>query len=59
MRSYAQYCPVAKATEILGDRWTFLIVREMLGGASGFNGLQRRPPQDLALGPHRPYARAR
>jgi DNA-binding HxlR family transcriptional regulator len=40
MRSYAQYCPVAKATEILGDRWTLLIVREMLGGASGFNELQ-------------------
>ena len=41
MRSYAQYCPVAKASEILGDRWTLLIVREMLGGASGFNELQR------------------
>ena len=41
MRSYAQYCPVAKATETLGDRWTLLIVREMLGGASGFNELQR------------------
>jgi DNA-binding HxlR family transcriptional regulator len=44
MRSYAQYCPVAKATEILGDRWTLLIVREMLGGASGFNELQRGLP---------------
>ena len=22
MRSYAQYCPIAKASEILGDRWT-------------------------------------
>jgi DNA-binding HxlR family transcriptional regulator len=44
MRSYAQYCPVAKATEILGDRWTVLIVREMLGGASGFNELQRGLP---------------
>src|SRR5919109_3541017 len=44
MPSYAQYCPVAKATEILGDRWTFLIVREMLGGASGFNELQRGLP---------------
>ncbi len=31
MRSYAQYCPIAKASEILGDRWTLLIVREMLG----------------------------
>jgi DNA-binding HxlR family transcriptional regulator len=44
MRSYAQYCPVAKATEILGDRWTLLIMREMLGGASGFNELQRGLP---------------
>jgi DNA-binding HxlR family transcriptional regulator len=44
MRSYAQYCPVAKATEILGDRWTLLIVREMLGGASGFNELHRGLP---------------
>jgi DNA-binding HxlR family transcriptional regulator len=44
MRGYAQYCPVAKATEILGDRWTLLIVREMLGGASGFNELQRGLP---------------
>jgi DNA-binding HxlR family transcriptional regulator len=44
MRSYAQYCPVAKATEILGDRWTLLIVREMVGGASGFNEIQRGLP---------------
>ena len=44
MRSYAQYCPVAHATEILGDRWTLLIVREMLGGANGFNELQRGLP---------------
>ena len=44
MRSYAQYCPVAKASEILGDRWTLLIVRELLGGAIGFNELQRGLP---------------
>jgi DNA-binding HxlR family transcriptional regulator len=44
MRSYAQYCPVAKTSEILGDRWTLLIVREMLGGARGFNELQRGLP---------------
>jgi DNA-binding HxlR family transcriptional regulator len=44
MRSYGQYCPVAKASEILGDRWTLLIVREMLGGANGFNELQRGLP---------------
>jgi DNA-binding HxlR family transcriptional regulator len=44
MRSYAQYCPVAKTSEVLGDRWTLLIVREMLGGARGFNELQRGLP---------------
>jgi DNA-binding HxlR family transcriptional regulator len=44
MRGYAQYCPIAKGSEILGDRWTLLIVREMLGGASGFNELQRGLP---------------
>ena len=44
MRSHAQYCPVARAAETLGDRWTLLIVREMLGGASGFNELQRGLP---------------
>ena len=44
MRGYGQYCPVAKTSEILGDRWTLLIVREMLAGASGFNELQRGLP---------------
>jgi DNA-binding HxlR family transcriptional regulator len=44
MRDYAQYCPIAKASAILGDRWTLLIVREMLGGAGGFNELQRGLP---------------
>jgi DNA-binding HxlR family transcriptional regulator len=44
VRSYAQYCPVAKASEVLGDRWMLLIVREMLGGASGFNELHRGLP---------------
>ena len=33
---YSQFCPIAKATEILGDRWTLLIVREALMGASRF-----------------------
>lgn len=30
MRSYGQYCAVAKALDVLGDRWTLLIVRELL-----------------------------
>ena len=30
MRSYGQYCSVAKALDVVGDRWTFLMVRELL-----------------------------
>jgi DNA-binding HxlR family transcriptional regulator len=30
MRSYRQYCGLAKALDVIGDRWTLLIVREML-----------------------------
>jgi DNA-binding HxlR family transcriptional regulator len=30
MRSYGQYCAVAKSLDVLGDRWTLLIVRELL-----------------------------
>ena len=38
---YGQFCPVAKATELLGERWTFLIVRELLMGGHRFSELQR------------------
>ena len=38
---YNQFCPVAKATEILGEKWTFLVIRELLMGARRFNELQR------------------
>jgi|SRR5215467_2128775 len=44
MRSYGQYCPVAKASELLGDRWVLLIVREMLYGPHGFSALERGLP---------------
>src|SRR5208282_4278869 len=30
MRSYGQYCSVAKALDVIGDRWSLLIVRELL-----------------------------
>ena len=30
MRSYGQYCSIARALDVVGDRWTFLIVRELL-----------------------------
>jgi DNA-binding HxlR family transcriptional regulator len=38
---YGQFCPIAKATEILGEKWTILIVRELLMGARRFSELQR------------------
>lgn len=37
---YGQFCPIAKATEILGEKWTLLIVRELLMGGTRFNVLQ-------------------
>ena len=38
---YGQFCPVAKAAEILGERWTILIIRELLVGTTRFSDLQR------------------
>jgi DNA-binding HxlR family transcriptional regulator len=44
MRTYGQYCPIVRAVEVLGDRWTLLIVRDMLVGATRFNELSRGLP---------------
>ncbi|MSP13813.1 MAG: transcriptional regulator [Chloroflexi bacterium] len=44
MSKYGQYCPVAKALEILGDRWTLLIVRDLLMGTRHFNDLEHGLP---------------
>ena len=37
---YGQFCPIAKTTEIIGEKWTILIIRELLMGGSRFNELQ-------------------
>ena len=45
MRSYNQYCAVAKALDVVGDRWTLLIVRELLlQGGSRYTDLQHGLP---------------
>lgn len=44
MFTYGQYCPIAKATEVVGDRWTLLIVRDLLTGTIHFNDLERGLP---------------
>jgi DNA-binding HxlR family transcriptional regulator len=44
MSGYGQFCPVAKASEVLAERWTPLVVRELLCGSHRFNELQRGVP---------------
>jgi len=44
MKGYGTYCPVAKAAEILNERWTLLIVRDLLLGARHFNDLRLSIP---------------
>ena len=34
-------CPIAKASELVGDMWTLLIIRELLGGTKRFNEIQQ------------------
>ncbi len=39
-KSYEQVCPMATALDFVGDRWTILIIRELLGGPARFNELR-------------------
>lgn len=41
---YGQFCPVAKAAEIVAERWTPLVIRELLSGSQRFNELRRGVP---------------
>ena len=43
--SYGQYCPIARALDVLGERWSLLIVRDMIVGATRFNDLARGLPR--------------
>ena len=38
---YGQFCPIAKASEVIGEKWTVLIIREILMGGRRFVELQR------------------
>jgi DNA-binding HxlR family transcriptional regulator/putative sterol carrier protein len=44
MHGYSTYCPIAKAAEILTERWTLLLVRDLLLGARHFNDFRRSIP---------------
>lgn len=41
MTAYGQFCPVSKAAEVLFEKWTILILRELLMGTTRFNDFQR------------------
>jgi len=43
--AYHQFCPVAKAMELLDERWTMLVVRELVSGSTRFNELRRGVPR--------------
>jgi DNA-binding HxlR family transcriptional regulator len=49
MRSYQQYCPAARALDVVGERWTLLVVRELLTGPKRYTDLQDGLP---GIGPN-------
>lgn len=44
MKGYAQFCPIAEAAEVLAERWTLLVLRDLLYGSHRFNDLRRGVP---------------
>ena len=45
MLDYGQFCPVARASEVFGERWTPLVVRELMCGSTHFNDIRRGMPR--------------
>lgn len=44
MRNYGQFCPIARGSEILAERWTPIIVRNLLNGCRTFNEIRQGAP---------------
>lgn len=44
MNTYGQFCPLAQAAQLLCERWTLIIVRELMAGSTRFSELQRGAP---------------
>ncbi len=44
MKGYGQFCPIAKASEVLGERWTNLVIRELIAGGETFTELRKALP---------------
>lgn len=45
MKGYGQFCPLALSAEVVGERWTPLVLRELLLGARHFNDIHRGVPR--------------
>ncbi len=45
MYDYGEYCPISKAAQIIGERWTLLILRELVSGTTRFNEFRRYLPR--------------
>jgi len=45
MKSYGQFCSFARALDLLGERWTLLVVRELFQGSTRFNDIRRGIPR--------------
>lgn len=45
MKGYGQFCPLALACEVVGERWTPLVLRELILGARRFNEIHRGVPR--------------
>jgi DNA-binding HxlR family transcriptional regulator len=45
MTTYGQFCSFARALDLIGERWTFLVVRELLNGSTRFNDIRRGIPR--------------
>ena len=44
VRTYGQYCPIARASELLGERWSIIILRNILVGCQTFNEIANGAP---------------
>ncbi len=44
MMNYGQFCPIAKAAEIVAERWTPLVLHELLAGSTRFSDIRRGVP---------------
>ncbi|MFP4512544.1 MAG: winged helix-turn-helix transcriptional regulator [Acidimicrobiales bacterium] len=45
MQSYEEYCPIAMGAEAIGDRWTPLVLRELICGSERFSDIHRGVPR--------------